>query len=69
MPFTIKMFKEIFLQTSLTSHIFSVIIFIIVLTISETIRGTSNILLKAGFTCQKIYQAFAITVKTMVNFI
>ena len=49
------MFKEMFLQASLTFHIFSVITFIIVPTISETICGTTNILLKTGFTCQKKY--------------
>ena len=37
MPFTIKMFKKMFLQTSLTSRKFSVITFINVPAISETI--------------------------------
>ena len=58
-----------FLKTSLTSRIFSVITFIIVPAISKTICGTTHILLKTGLTCQKLYQAFVITVKAMVNFI
>ena len=44
MPFTIKMLKEMFLQTSLNSQIFSVVTFIIVPTISEIICGTTHIL-------------------------
>ena len=62
------MFKKVFLQTSLTSPIFSVTTLIIVPTTSETICGTYNILLKTGLMCQKIHQAFAITVKAMCNF-
>ena len=45
MLFTTKMFKKMLLQTSLPSRIFSVIKFVIVPTISETICGTTNILL------------------------
>ena len=69
MPFTIKMFKKMFLQKSLPSRLFSVITFVIVLTISETICGTANILLKASLTWPKLYQIFVVTVKAMVNFI
>ena len=39
------MFKEMFLQTSLTSQIFSVITFTVV---SETVCGTTNIVLETG---------------------
>ena len=66
MPFIIKMFKKMLLQTSLTSRIFSVITFIIVPTVSETICGTTNTLLKTGLRCQKIYQAFVFTVKAVL---
>ena len=69
MSFTIKMFKETFLQTGLSSHIVSVITFITVPIISETIFGTTNILVRTGLTCQKIYQEFGVTVKIMVNLI
>ena len=69
MSFTIKMFKETFLQTGLSSHIVSVITFITVPIISETIFSTTNILVRTGLTCQKIYQEFGITVKIMVNLI
>ena len=70
MSFTIKMFKETFLQTGLTSHVsVSVITFIIVPIISGTICGTTNILVRTGLTYQKIYQEFGITVKVMVNLI
>ena len=60
MPFTIKMLKEMLLQTSPTSQIFSVVTFIIVPTISEIILFS--------LTCQKIYYAFVITVKAMIKF-
>ena len=43
--------------------------YLIVWVISGTICGTTNILLKTSLTCQKIYQAFVVTVKAMVNFI
>ena len=69
MSFTIKIFKKIVLQTSLTSCTFSVIAFKIFPTISETISGATNILLKTSLTCQTIYQVFVVTVKAMVNFI
>ena len=68
-PITIKMFKEMFLQANLTSHIFSVIRFIIVPTMSKTVCGPTNIMRKTGLTCQKICQGFVIAVKAMVNFI
>ena len=42
---------------------FSVSTFITVLTISKTVCGTTNILLKTGLTCQKIYPALVITIK------
>ena len=58
-----------FFQTSLTSHIFSFIAFIVVPTISKIVCVTYNILVKTGLTCQKIYQAFVIPVKAMGNFI
>ena len=56
MPFTIKMFKEMFWLTNLTSQKFSVITFIIVSPISETVCGTTNILLKTYLTCRKIHR-------------
>ena len=82
MPFTIKMFKKMFLQASLTSNIFSIIPFIIGKSKSNMLNHvkSNNIwnnmwyyqhtaLFKTRLTCQKTYQAFVITVKTMVNFI
>ena len=46
MSFTIKMFKEMLLQASLISHVFSVITFIIFPAISKIVYGTTYILLK-----------------------
>ena len=46
MSFTIKMFKEMLLQASLVSHVFSVITFIIFPAISKIVYGTTYILLK-----------------------
>ena len=69
MPFTIKMLKKMFLQTSLPSRIFFVIAFVTVPTISETICRTTKILFKTSLTCQKMYQGYVVTVKAMINFI
>ena len=72
MPYSIKMFKGMFLQTSLTSQIFSLITF----TTFQTASKQSVVLpthylrqILGQISCQKIYQTFVITVKAMVNFI
>lgn len=63
------MFKAMLLQTSLTAHIYFAIMFVTVPTISKRVCGTAYILLKTSLTCQKIYQAFVITIQALVNFI